>query len=128
MPELAWSAFLFKHPRPHLIMGLYEPAEKLATSRPRGRSRVAVLRDLVRALEPAGDWATTMETGPDDAPWPVREVRAAFADWNDAVKLTGAVQARPTARHGGFASQHAFHYGSMTYTMIEQALAELRGD
>ena len=103
MPVLRWDDFNNTHVRPYMIfadIGL-------------GHTRFDLLRQFAVAMAPQGDLAMLPEGG---------FIRLGFELDTDAEKFAAAVQAKRTAREGGWAGQWAFAFDKKTANIIQGLL------
>jgi hypothetical protein len=114
MSHLPWHEFIDTNRRAHLVMAEFDPVETIPKSKP---SRFELLRTLVVALAPAGDFALTNVRQDDRA-----SILVGFERQVDAEKLIAAVLARATAPSRGWASQASFLYDRAAYKKIASVL------
>ena len=110
MSLLLWHKFLDAHPRPHLVIAELDPVETIPKSK---LSRFELLKTLVVALVPAGDFALANIRQDDRA-----SIHVGFEKQLDAAKLIAAVLARATAPRPGWASEALFLYDRDAYNEI----------
>jgi hypothetical protein len=112
---MEWTAFRRKHLQPHLIVGEFDPDEKVL--RP---SRFIILARLVITLAPAGDWGMLH----------VKRSRhsfifAAYERLEDAIDLrnaVGAVEAVARNHRNRWRSRFAFPFDRATSADIARRL------
>jgi hypothetical protein len=108
MPVMRWDAFNAAHPRPFMIFADYEEGRQ---------SGFELLRRLAVSMLPRGNIALRPEKG---------LIRIAFELEADAKKFAENVQARKTAREGGWAGQWAFEHDVETQQAIDNLLAPIK--
>jgi hypothetical protein len=114
MSLMLWHKFVDANPRPHLVIAEFDPVETI----PKWKlSRFELLKTLVVALAPAGDFALTNIRQDDRA-----SIHVGFEKQVDAAKLIAAVLARATAPRPGWASQALFLYDRDAYKEIASVL------
>ena len=114
MSLLLWHEFLDANPRPHLVIAQFDPVETIPKSK---LSRFELLKSLIIALAPAGDFAVTNIRQDDRA-----SIHVGFERQVDAAKLIAAVLARATAPRPGWASQALFLFDRDAYNKIASVL------
>lgn len=114
MSRLPWPELRGRQSRVHLVAAVQadQPA-----SGPRLKEVQQVLQRLVRARNPAGDYATTIvrETGRP-------ELYLAFAEEGDAQKLAAELQAVATDSYPGWATQRAVRLDEATVKALAASL------
>lgn len=120
MPRVSWPRMMQAHPTAHLIVG------RLPVRGARGRAadrhaahREELLGRLGEALGLADDWSVTSVKEEDG----LAHARLAFKTGKDADRFAGAVQARPSARYRGWASQREFLLDKAAEKAIAAAMA-----
>ncbi len=114
MSHLLWHKFIDTNRRAHLVVAEFDLVETIAKSKP---SRFELLRTLVVALAPAGDFALTNVRQDGRA-----SILVGFERQLDADKLIAAVLARATAPPRGWASRASFPYDRAAYKRIASVL------
>jgi hypothetical protein len=114
MSRLPWPELRGRQSRVHLLAVVQadQPA-----SGPRLKEVQQVLQRLVRAQDPAGDYATTIVR---EAGRP--ELYLAFADEGDALNLAAELQAVATDSYPGWATQRAVHLDGATLKVLAASL------
>lgn len=113
MSHLSYDDLLGAFPRPHVVIGVVEHLRRVQIADD-------TIINLIAALRPKGDWATSRR---QDGPFPV--VHCVFARRSDADRLAGAVQAITVDGVPGFASWREFRLGGEARRRITQALRDL---
>jgi hypothetical protein len=101
--RMEWSAFTKKHRQPHLIVGQFDPGDKVL--RP---SRFVILARLVIALEPDGEWGMWRTKSPRRS-----AIYVAYERLEDAIDLrnaVGAVEAIVLNRRTRWRTRFAFQF------------------
>jgi hypothetical protein len=108
MALLAWKAFHAANGRSYIVFAELDSAVRRQT-------RFAMLATLASAMNPKGDYALL----PED-----NLIRLVFEREADASTFAAAVQARTTAREGGWSGQWWFEFNAEMEAAIRAALPE----
>jgi hypothetical protein len=114
MSLLLWHKFIDANPRPHLVIAEFDPVETIPKSK---LSRFELLKTLVIALAPAGDFALANIRQDDRA-----SIYVGFEKQVDAAKLIAVVLAGATAPRPEWASEALFLYDRDAYKEIASVL------
>jgi hypothetical protein len=106
MPLLSWKAFHAAHARRYIVFAdLRAPLRR--------QQRFELMSSLIYGMNPKGVFALLPEEN---------FIRIVFERDTDVAAFTGAVQARKTAREGGWAGQWRFDFDAELETTIKAAL------
>jgi hypothetical protein len=119
MPRLAWSDFVHRHPRPHLVAAILPRREEIGTPEVKACRNLLVRK--IAHLAPAGAYAVTVVRGGGSP-----EIHCAFADEADAMAFAVAMEAKVVARYAGYASQHLFRFDDAASATLHGALPPAR--
>jgi len=111
MALMRWDCFQAAHPRPQMIFANLDGA--------RSQARFDLLRRMIQTMVLPGSYALHPQEG---------LIRVAVERDADALKFAAGVQARRTAREGGWAGQWAFLYDdkvARAYLDCKQRQADL---
>jgi hypothetical protein len=115
MPRLAWSDFVHRHPRSHLVAAVLPETEEIGTPQVKASRNLLVRK--VRQLAPSGAYAVTVvRTGGPP------EIHCAFANESDARVFATAMHAKVIGRYAGYASQRLFRFDDAAASALLDAL------
>jgi hypothetical protein len=120
MSKVPWHPFQARQQRPHLVVGALA---EVAADGDELAATLTLLKRLVRQQKPAGDYATTVVR---DSGRP--EMYFAFDDEADARKFAATLEAEPTGRYPGWASQRVFEVDGEKLRVLEASLPLPKGD
>lgn len=113
---LSWAAFMKQHPRAHLLTGVCDDKEALASKRP---GSTTLLKQLALAICCRGEYAVTTLQSIESGHFTM----VAIESRQDADRLSKKVGARIAPRFGNWRSHRSFNLDVNSYGRIATYLA-----